>query len=198
VLSILVMIAIVRMLQVAGVAALSTYMNVYLDAALLVPTTLIGVIIASGRLLGAGAALSTASLTRRFGNWSVTFWVTVLTVFCLLPIALIPHWGAAAVSFITVIGLSWIRYAASLVFFLELVPDEARATTSGVLEASAGVCFTIVTFGGGLMIASLGYSSLFLSAAAMTALSAASFWLFFRGRAAPPPADQPAPSTNVS
>lgn len=187
-LGLLAMIALVRTLQVAGVAAVTTYTNVYLDDALLVPTALIGVIIASGRLVGAGAALTTARLTRRFGNWSVVLWSSVASALCLLPIALFPHWGAAAASFIGVVALSWVRYASSLVYFLELVPGEVRPTASGVLEMSAGICFTIVTFGGGLLIARYGYSSLFLAAAAMTALSAISFWLLFRGRRS---ADEP-------
>lgn len=193
ILGLLAMIALVRMLQVAGVAAVTTYTNVYLDAALLTPTALIGVIIAGGRLVGAGAALTTARLARRYGNWALVFWLSVLTAICLLPIALVPHWGAAAASFITVVALSWIRYAASLVYFLELVPARARATAAGVLEMSAGACFTLVTFGGGLLIARYGYSSLFLFAAAMTGVSAAAFWLLFRGRAAAPREPEPAP-----
>lgn len=184
VLGLLAMIALVRTLQVAGVAAVSSYTNVYLDAGLGASTALIGAIIATGRLVGAGAALTTVGLTARFGNWSVVFWSSVVSALSLLPIALVPHWGAAAASFVAVIGLSWVRYTASLVYFLELVPEGARPTTAGVLEMAAGVCFTLVTFGGGLLIARLGYSSLFLAAAALTALSAASFWLLFRGRAA--------------
>ncbi|HMQ31657.1 MAG TPA: MFS transporter [Chloroflexaceae bacterium] len=184
VVGLLALIALVRMLQVAGVAAVTTYTNVYLDDALLVPTALIGAIIAAGRLVGAGAALTTAGLTRRFGNWAVVFWTSVVSALSILPIALVPHWGAAAASFTTVVALSWVRYAASLVYFLELVPERARPATAGVLEMAAGVCFTVVTFGGGLMIARLGYGSLFLAAAGLTALSAAAFWLLFRGRAA--------------
>lgn len=194
----LAMIALARMLQVAGVAAVVTFTNVYMDAALLLPTAVIGAIIAAGRLVGAGAALSTAALTRRHGNWAVVFWSSVVTALCVLPIALVPHWGAAAFSFVSVVALSWIRYASSLVYFLELVPDEARATTSGVLEMAAGVCFTIVTFGGGLLIARYGYSSLFLAAAATTAVSAAAFWIFFRGREAAPRPDEAAASPNIT
>lgn len=194
VVGLLAMIALVRTLQVAGVAAVTSYTNVYLDAGLGASTALIGAIIAAGRLVGAGAALTTVGLTERFGNWAVVFWASVITALSLLPIALVPHWAAAAASFIAVVGLSWIRYAASLVYFLELVPEQARPTASGVLEMAAGVCFTVVTFGGGLLIVGLGYRSLFLAAAALTALSAASFWLLFRGRRALPDGRRGAPS----
>jgi len=176
----LAMIALVRLLQVAGLAATTTFFNVYLDTALLMPTAQIGAIIAFGRLLGVPAALATAGLTARFGNRGVVIGASLGTAISMLPLALIPHWGAAGLSFIGVIGLSWIRYAASVVYFLELVPPRRRATVSGVTEMAAGICFTAMTFGGGYMIALLGYRSLFLASATITGLSALVFWLCFR------------------
>ena len=59
-------------------------------------------------------------------------WASIGTALSILPIAFIPHWGAAGLSFIGVVGLSWIRYASSMVYFLELVPPRRRATVSGV------------------------------------------------------------------
>ncbi|MFL5802168.1 MAG: hypothetical protein ACJ8CR_10560, partial [Roseiflexaceae bacterium] len=178
----LAMIALVRLLQVAGLAATTTFFNVYLDTALLMPTAQIGAIIAFGRLLGVPAALATAGLTARFGNRGVVIGASLGTAISMLPLALIPHWGAAGLSFIGVIGLSWIRYAASVVYFLELVPPRRRATVSGVTEMAAGICFTVLAFGGGYMIALLGYRSLFLASATITGLSALVFWLCFRSR----------------
>jgi hypothetical protein len=58
-----------------------------------------------------------------------------------------------------------------------------RALVSGVLETSSGFCFTAVTFGGGYLIASLGFPALFAVGSAVTALSAALFWILFRTRA---------------
>ena len=63
------------------------------------------------------------------------------------------------------------------------VPPARRATVSGITEMAGGICFTLITYGGGRVIALLGYRPLFLSAAAITALSALVFWLAFRGRA---------------
>jgi MFS family permease len=180
----LALIALVRLLQVAGLAALTTFFNVYLDSELLLPTAQIGAIIACGRLLGVPAALATSTLTARFGNRAVVIAASLGTALSILPIALIPHWGAAGLSFIGVIGLSWIRYAASTVYFLELVPPSRRATVSGVTEMAAGITFTMLTFGGGYAIALLGYRSLFLAGAALTGLSALVFWRAF-GRRAP-------------
>jgi MFS family permease len=177
-------IALVRVLQVSGLAVTSTFFNVYLDAALLVPTAQIGAIIAAGRLLGVPAALATSALTARFGNRAVVIAASLGTALSILPLALIPRWDAAGISFIGVVGLSWIRYASSLVYFLELVPPNRRATVSGVTEMAAGVCYTLLTFGGGYVIALVGYPSLFLAGAAVTALSALAFWWAFPARLA--------------
>ena len=184
ILGLLALIALVRLLQVAGLAALTTFFNVYLDTELLLPTAQIGAIIACGRLLGVPAALATTALTARFGNRAVVIGASLGTAFSILPIALVPHGGAAGLSFIGVIALSWIRYAASTVYFLELVPPSRRATVSGVTEMAAGITFTVLTFGGGYAIALLGYRSLFLAGAVLTGLSALVFWRAFGGRAA--------------
>jgi MFS family permease len=182
-LALLLMMAAVRMLQVAGVASVASYLNVYLDTALLLPTAQIGAIIAAGRLLAVPAALSTAPLTRRYGARDVAIWASVGSALAILPIIIIPTWWAAALSFVAVTGLSWIRYAGTLVYFLDLVPPTQRALVSGVMETSSGFCFTAVTFGGGYLIASLGFPALFAVGSAVTALSAALFWILFRTRA---------------
>jgi len=184
ILGLLGLIALVRMLQVAGIGATSTFFNLYLDTELGVPTAQIGLIIAAGRLFGGGAALTTTVLTRRFGKPGVVVGATLGTAIALLPIALVPHWAAAGAGFIAVIGISWIRYAASLVFFLELVPPGRRALVSGVTEMAGGLCFTALAFGGGYVVAAFDYRTLFLISAAVTTLSAVVFWAAL-GRRAP-------------
>jgi MFS family permease len=176
----LAMIAIVRVLQVSGLAVTTTFFNVYLDSELLVSTARIGLLLALGRLLGIPAALATGPLTARYGNRGVVIGASIGTALSILPIALIPHWGAAGLSLIGVLGLSGIRYPASIVYFLELVPPAQRATVSGLTEMAAGICFTAMTFGGGYMIAAFGYRSLFLLGAGLTGMSALVFWRSFR------------------
>lgn len=178
----LLLLALVRMLQVGGLATVSTFMNVYLDRGLLVPTAQIGAILAMGRLLAVPAALSTSALTDRFGQRNVIFWVSVGTAVAMLPIALIPHWVAAAVSMLCVVSLSWIRYAASTIFFMELVPPSRRSLVSGATEMAAGVTFTLVAIGGGYLIGWAGYQPLFLTAAGIALLSAVVFWAGFGRR----------------
>ncbi len=182
IIGLLALIALVRTLQVAGLAATSTFFNLYLDTALHVPVAQIGLLLAIGRLAGVPAALITAALSARFGNRNVVIGATLATAFGMLPLAFIPHWAAASFSLMAVFSLSSIRYAASMVYFLDLVSPSRRATVVGVTEMAAGICFTSLTFGGGYIIALLGYQVLFLLGAALSALSALTFWGLFRGR----------------
>ncbi len=182
ILRLLSLIALVRVLQIAGLAVTSTFSNLYLDAELRVPTAQIGVLLAIGRLVSVPAALTSAALSARFGNRNVVIGASLATAVGMLPLALIPHWGAAWLSLMIVAGLSGVRYAASMIYFLDLVPPNRRATTAGVTEMAAGICFTALTFGGGYIITLLGYRALFLLGAALTSLSALVFWALFRGR----------------
>jgi MFS family permease len=176
----IVMMGVVRLFQVCGMAATNSFFNVYLDRELLVPTAQIGTIAAFARLLAAPAALATPLLTHRFGNYRTVIISTVATSLVIMPIALIPHWAGAGVSLIGVVGLSSIRYASSLIYFMELVPADRRATVSGVTEMSAGISFALITFAGGYVITWLGYQALFLIGAALTLVGTAIFWAYFR------------------
>jgi MFS family permease len=179
---VLAVMGLVRLFQVAGIASTSAFFNVYLDAELDVPTAQIGLIVAIGRLLGAPAALATPLLTARFGDRSTVFWSSLATALAMLPLALLPHWSAAGLTFVGVVGLSSIRYASSMVYFMALVPPGRRGAVAGVTEMAAGISFTAMTFGGGYLIALVGYRGLFLLGAALTGLGALVFALAFRAR----------------
>jgi MFS family permease len=175
-------IALVRFLHIAGLAVTNTFINLYLDAELRVPTAQIGVLLAIARLVSVPTALTSAALSARFGNRSVVIGASLATAVGMLPLVFVPHWSAAWFSLMIVSGLSSVRYAASIVYFLDLVPPNRRATTTGVTEMAAGICFTALTFGGGYIITLLGYRALFLLGAALTGLSALVFWALFHGR----------------
>jgi predicted MFS family arabinose efflux permease len=81
---------------------------------------------------------------------------------------------------IGILSVSSIRYTSSLVYFLELVPPERRATVSGVTEMSAGLSFTVIAFAGGYIITSFGYQALFLFGALLTMAGAGLFWWYYQ------------------
>ena len=174
------MMGVVRMFQVSGLAATTSFFNVYLDRSLAVPTAQIGTIAAFGRLLAAPAALATPFLTRRFGNFRTVIISTFMTAVAIIPMALVHHWAAAGLTLVGVVALSSIRYSSSLVYFLELVPPDRRATVSGVTEMAAGVSFTLITFAGGYIITLFGYQQLFILGACMSLIGAWWFWWYFR------------------
>lgn len=191
-LGLLALIGLVRLLQLTGMAATSTFFSVYLDTELAVSTSQIGLITGIGRLLAAPAALLTPMLAARYGNRSTVFWSSLATGLSMLPLVFIAHWAAAGLSFIGVIGLSSVRYASSLVYFMEQVPPTRRSAVAGVMETAAGISFTAMTFGGGFLVLLLGYRSLFLLGAVLTVLSALVFLATFR---TPRQLRTPAPQT---
>jgi MFS family permease len=170
----------VRLFQVSGIAIATTFYNLYLDTGLLVPTAMIGMIMAGARLLGLPGALFTSNLTARFGTRNVAIASSALTGFCILPVALFPYWQVAAICLIGILGFSWMRYSSTVVFFLELVPPQQQGVVSGISEMSSGFCFTALAIGGGLLIENYGFQTLFLIGAALGMISGFVFWWNFR------------------
>lgn len=171
---------VVRVLQVAGVATVFVFFNVYLDTHLQAATSTIGLISAGGRLIAVPVALLTPVFTRRFGNLNVVVWSCVIVTLGYLPMAFLPTVGAAAVGYIAIVGLSAMRYPATMNFSMRIVAPRQRGTLTGAGEMAAGVAFTGLALGGGYMITHLGYESLFLLTGALNLVGAFVFWYFFR------------------
>ena len=171
---------VVRILQVAGVATVFVFFNVYLDTHLQAATSTIGLISAAGRLIAVPVALLTPVFTRRFGNLNVVVWSCLIVSLGYLPMAFLPTVGAAAVGYVAIVGLSAMRYPATMNFSMRIVAPRQRGTLTGAGEMAAGVAFTGLALGGGYMITRLGYESLFLLTAALNLAGAFIFWYFFR------------------
>lgn len=171
---------VVRILQVAGVATVFVFFNVYLDTHLHAATSTIGLISAAGRLIAVPVALLTPIFTRRFGNLNVVVWSCVIVTLGYLPMAFLPTVGAAAVGYVAIVGLSAMRYPATMNFSMRIVAPRQRGTLTGAGEMAAGIAFTSLALGGGFMITRLGYESLFLLTGALNIAGAVIFWWFFR------------------
>jgi predicted MFS family arabinose efflux permease len=175
-LGLIVLLSVVGLLQVAGEGAARTFFNVYLDGGLGVPTAQIGTLAGVGQLLGVLAALGTPLLAARWGNARTMFLASLGITLSLLPLALVPHWGAAGLGFMGVISLASIRRPAVMVYSMEIVPPSAQAAMSGATSMAIYVSWAIVGLGGGAVIPALGYRGLFLVSAAITLAGAALFW----------------------
>ena len=98
------MVAAVLLLPFAGEGSVAIYCNTYLDDTLGAPTTLIGAVMASGRLVAIPAALAAPPLISRFGHAGTYALATLLGAQALLPMALIPLWPSAAESLVAALA----------------------------------------------------------------------------------------------
>jgi predicted MFS family arabinose efflux permease len=173
-------VALIGLLTAAGEGSARTFFDVYLDSVLHLSAVQIGTLAAAGQLLAVPAALAMPLLA---GRWGIrrTFALGSLGIaLSLLPLASIPLWGAAGLSFMSLVALASIRRPAFMVFSQEIVSARWRAAMSGATSMAVGLSFSIVSLCGGFIITSLGYSSLFLAGAGITAAGVLLFWAYFR------------------
>ncbi len=175
---------IIRLFQVSGTATALVYFNVYMDQHLAVSTAMIGAIAAIGRLTGVPTALLTPAFIERWGIARVVLWSSLLTSLCLLPMALVEHWLAAALSFIGALALSSVRYASFVVYILDLVPKSQQSIMAGSGEMAAGLSFAMMALGGGLLLSIFAFRDLFMLGALFSFIGALTFWLHVRGKKA--------------
>ena len=176
----IIMLTIVVVLRMAGRVAARTFFNVYLDDDLHVSTVLIGALSAAGLLVSVPVALATPMLVARWGNRRVIAWGSLGIALSLLPLALIPHPGAAGIGYMGVTVLFSLTTGPFRLFGLELVSPRWRLAMSGAMMMGVGLSITAMTLGGGYAIAALGYRALFLGAAGVSVVGALLFWAYFR------------------
>jgi MFS family permease len=166
----------VVLLYVAGNGAAGTFFNIYLDRYFQVSTAWIGSLAAIGQLLAVPVALITPLAVARWGKRQtilIGIWGLSLS---LLLLALVPHWFIAGVAFMGVSAAYSFVTPVLMICQQEIVPPEWRAVMSGVVVTARGLGSAAIAFSGGHIIASLGYSSLFLTGAILAAMAVALFW----------------------
>ncbi len=175
-------ILIIRGLQTFGVGVLQTYYNVYFDEILNMASDRIGLVSGLGRFIGVPLSLTIPFLVNRFGNFRLVIISLSLIISLLIPLALVPTWGVASITLITINSMGSIRYLSFLAFTMALVTKRQRRLISGAGEMAIGTGFAISSFLGGYIIAWYGYRELFLFGAGVTAIGTFTFWLVFRKR----------------
>jgi predicted MFS family arabinose efflux permease len=105
---------------------------------------------------------------------------TIGTALCLLPLALLSHWGAASLGYVGATALGLIVRPAFTVYTQEIVPPRSRVLMSGAATMASGVSTSAMALGGGHIITALGFPSLFLTGAGLAAAGALAFWSYFR------------------
>lgn len=185
-LALIAMLAVIVFFQTAGEGIGRTFFNVYLDASLGVSTSQIGALLAAAQLLAVPAALATPLLAARWGLRRVYLLASWGMALSLLPLALIPQWGAAGVAFMGLIALASVTRPAITVYQMELVAPAHRPAMSAATTMAVGISWASVASGGGYLITLAGYPLLFLLGAVLTMIGVVLFWLHLRGRHADP------------
>ena len=179
-LAVILVLALVTFLQMAGENSLRIFFNVYMDDGLGATTALIGGLTAAGQLLAALTALAAPTLSHRFGRVPVIAVGAGAMALCMVPLALWGHWAVAGVASMTLIAITSIRRSVYIVFQQELVHEHWRVTMSSALTMAYGISIAAISLGGGWLIAELGYRTLFLGCGLLTALGVVCFQLYFR------------------
>jgi MFS family permease len=179
-LALIIMMGLVALLRMTGESAPNVFFNVYLETGLHASTALIGSLVAICRLIAGIAALSMPLFVARWGKERVIGWGMLGVAFSILPLALIPHWGAAEIGFIGAMALSGIVFAAFFVYSQELVSPGWQAVISGVISAGGSVGGSLIVIFGSRIITAYGYDSFFLTAATLTTAGGLLFLVCFR------------------
>jgi MFS family permease len=178
--------ALVILLRTSSEGAGRNFFNVYLDAGLQVPTVTIGTIMALSQLLSIPAALAMPLLAARWGRERTIVIATLGVAGSLAPMALLANWQAAAFSYMIMAALLAIAAPAAMVYSQEAVDPAWRSTMSGAFMMANGLGLAWTAIGGGYIIASAGYATLYWLGALMAMLGGLLFaaYLFITARRA--------------
>ncbi len=168
------------LLLLAGQHVAFTFFNVYLDTDLGVSTAQIGILLAFARLVAIPASLAFPLIAKRIGERHTVTVAAVGVTLSLLPMALVPHWAAAALGLAGVIALGTIAGTAVTVYSQQLVRHDWQSVMSGALTMGMGVGMTGGTLAGGYAISAFGYRPLFAAGACVVAVATGLFWSYFR------------------
>ncbi len=175
----IVLIGLIVLLRFAGQGAANTFFNVYADVGLQTSTALIGALSAVRGLVAVPAALVAPLLMARWGKGRTIVVGSLGGALSLLPLALIPHWGAAGLGVVGLSALNSMTGTPFRVFTQEIVEPRWRAAMSGALMTGAGLSVAVMASGGGHLVTAMGFSGLFLVAAGLVVVGTALFWATF-------------------
>ena len=168
----------VSLLTITGEWSLRVYFNVYLDSELSAPTSLIGVLSAGALFMGLTALLS-PQVAARWGRQRAVL-IGPLGVFvAFLPLIFVAHWWAVGVGYMILMGAVSLNNPTFLVFSQSVVAPRWRTTIASTISMSIGIAVALTSFGGGYIITTYGYQTLFVIGAVAGLLGAAIVWWSF-------------------
>jgi len=169
-------------LQTAGEGSVRAFFNVYLDTALRMPTTLIGVIFGVGQLLPVFISLIVPSLLGRWGTLRLLALTSVGAGLVSLPLALFQHWIPATFGFVGLLSMLAINAPTRGIFSQEIVPPRWRTTTSAIATVGIGFGWAGTALAGGYLIPRVGFSGLFWIGTVLAFVAGILLWGFIHIR----------------
>ena len=164
-------------LNQGGWAASRAFSNAYMDTDLQLPSSVIGLVTGIGQALAIPVALMIPRLgAQRGSGWALTV-ISFGLAMSILPLAFVPHWGAAAVSKVGVLALRAAWMPCAQIFLMGLVESQWRSLAYGALSSFMGFAFGSMSLLGGYLVASAGYGTLFLLGAGLCGCAAALMWV---------------------
>jgi len=156
----------------AAHAACKTFAAVYMDSVFAMPTSLIGAVTSAGMGATTLAALGAGRLARRRSSAQMMVLGAVGIVVALLIMALVPGPLGAALGVIGVYGILGLWRPAYQALQMETARPEERSMVSAASSMGMSLGFGLMGIAGGRIATGPGYPVVFLTGAALAALSA--------------------------
>lgn len=177
-LALVIPLALVEMLRMAGEVGTQTFINVYFDVALDVNPVRISMVLAAASLVAGLATLTMPGMVKRWGNDRTVLITMVGSIFFLLPLALIPNWIVAALCYVIFLTFSNISRSTALVYRMEIVIPIWWVSMASFAVTAQGIGQSASLYGSGLIIEQLGFPTFFLAMASVIFIGMIIFWTF--------------------
>jgi predicted MFS family arabinose efflux permease len=164
----------------AGWATGRAFWNAYMDTDLHLSAAWIGGITSIGQALAILAPLINPRLAARRSNGWIAMIATLGIAVSLVPLALVPHWTAAAASRLIFVVVSAVWLPAVQAFQMERIDPEWRSIGYGAVAMAMGSGFGSTSIVGGYIVAAAGYRTLFALGIALSLLAAVIMWGILR------------------
>jgi MFS family permease len=169
------LIALVRFLREMGYGGVSNFFNVYLDAGLGLPTTIIGVLKSVSLIAAVVFTPLMPVIARRVGTGRASLIGILLMAAGVVPIAVFSHWAAATAGWGGMAAANSINEAAMQVYILQIVAPRWRPLMAGAANMATTLGLGCSALAGGYLIRSAGYQRMFMMSAGFLLASGAVF-----------------------
>lgn len=162
----------VVLLSAIALNTVRTFFNVYLDRGLGASPATIGAVMGVGQVLPLVVVFTVPPLLKRWGAGATLAGGLAGMALGLLPLALVPLLGAAAVAYMAFQAVVAVTNAARDLFGQELVVARWRTTSQAVATLGGAVGALAAGIGGGLLVERSGFGALYATGALAALLAA--------------------------